>query len=214
MLYFRPDYQRVRKGVGRGRSVHSAWRFLLKVIPPPCFLSLDSTLPDSGASLVKFTRGKCLWSIAGGKWSNSSSCVMGGGRDLGINPTVNMFLCNLPMRSAVRLSLTFQHLCCLQVLSVFCVLWRQFPPFYYGVLCFISHLPSSIFSIFQKLAEIFSHCLLFVRVYLHPFYFFTDILIVSGGKRHILVVNLPWLIARLRTWCSLLSSRFQSKCFS
>lgn len=212
MQYFRPDYQRVRKGVGCGSSVHSAWRFLLKVIRAPCFLSLDSTLPDSGASLVKFTRGKCLWSIAGG---NSSSCVMDGGRDLGIDPTISMFLYQLPLCVQLYICPLPFNICVASKFWVSCVLWRQFPPFCYGVLCFISHLPSSIFFHFPKtcwnIFSLSSFCPCVLTSFLFLYWHLDR---VSGGKRHVLVVNLPWLIGRLRTWCSVLSSRFQSKCFS
>lgn len=148
------------------------------------------------------SRGKCLWSTAGGEVEALRLAVqLVEERTWESNPTVNLFLYSPSVCFALCLSPTCQCWGCLQVLIVSCVLWHHFPPFFMVspallVTCplpLVFHFLKTCWNLFS-LPPPFSPCV-------HSFYSFIDILIeFQEGKKHTVVVNLPCLIGNLRRW--------------
>lgn len=122
-------------------------------------------------------------------------------------PSVNIFLYSSPMSSALHLFSVFW--CVSQVSLGFC----DTKPLSYVMVS--SALPSSVRFQFSKCTLRFFLTVFFLSLCTTSLSFlcwhFNG---VSGGKRHILVVNLPCLIGSLEAQCHILFSWFQPKCFS
>lgn len=183
----RPDNQRVGKVLGLGlggSSFHYSWKSLLKVISPqpfsvPGFPSLWFwslwwwSLGESASGLLQ-----------GGSWGTSSSCTVGGGKNLGIQPHCKPIFIqsfcvfcpvSVPYLSVLGMPPSPDCLLC----SV-----TPFSSLLYGFPCFISYSPSSIgFPFSENLlksfliaSSFFSLCTFFLFLYWH----FNR---VSGGKK-------------------------------
>lgn len=116
-------------------------------------------------------------------------------------PSINVFLYNSPVCSALHLFPTFQ--CVSQVSLVFSDTKPLSSVTVSSALLFSVHFQFSKNMLRYFLTVFFfSLC---TTSFLFLYWLFNG---VSGGKRHILVVNLPCLIGRLGTRCHILSSWF------